>query len=254
MLVNLQFETHPLVVHAPGPLEHKPYWREIREAFFSAPRLSIGAIEDLSIVTWNNGIEAMGALERSLDHLGIPYIVKGAGVSDWVNSRHKPLLTCEALEEAKTKYVMGIDSRDAMVIGDPRLIVLRFEQNFSCDMVFGADRMNWPNLPRFKVFEESRAGASGTDFKYLNGGMWIGRTEFCRKFFQAALQTETLSEAPDSEQGILKQLFQIYYPRVQLDYRCQMFQNLWLVFNQSLRLETALRADQEATGKSLASR
>jgi hypothetical protein len=236
MLANLQFNTRPLVVHAPGPLQHKPHWQEIKEAFFSSPRLHLGTIADLTILTWNNGNQAMGILERSLCHLGVPYVVKGEGISHWINSKHKPLLTYETLNHIETKYVMGVDSRDAIVLGDPRKIVERFEQSFSCDLVFGADRMNWPNVARFKKFEDSLPGASESDYKYLNGGMWIGRTEFCREFFHAALQTECLNEAPDSEQGILKQLFPVYYPRVQLDYRCEMFQNLWLVFNQTIRL------------------
>lgn len=236
MLVNLQYNTEPLVVHAPGPLRHKPHWREIKDAFFSSPPARIGAVEDLTIVTWNNGNEAMGILEKSLDHLGVPYVVKGAGVREWVNSRDKPLLSYEAACEARTKYVMGVDSRDAIVLGDPHRIVERFEREFSCEMVFGADKMNWPNVARFKSFEESLPGARASDFKYLNGGMWIGRTEFCREFFAAAVRTRTVPEAPDSEQGILKQLFQDFYPRVQLDYRCQMFLNVWLVFTQTIKV------------------
>jgi hypothetical protein len=247
MLVNLQFNTNPLVVHAPGPLRHKPHWQEVRDTFFSSPPLRIGTVEGLTIVTWNNGHEAMGVLEKSLDHLGVPYVVKGAGVSDWINSKHKPPLTCEALNEAKTKYVMGLDSRDAMVLGDPRLIVQRFEENFSCDMVFGADIVNWPNLPRFKSYEESLPGAQDSAFKYLNGGMWIGKTEFCREFFAAATQTEAVAEAPDSEQGILKQLFQVYYPRVQLDYRCQIFQNYWLFLRKSIRMTPNFSDEPEDT-------
>lgn len=236
MLVNLKYNTEPLVVHAGGPLKRKPHWQEIKEAFFSSPRASIGPVADLTIMTWNNGDGAMGILEKSLDHLGVPYVVKGAGVREWVNSEHKPLLAYEAVSEARTKYVMGVDSRDAIVIGDPNVIVRRFEQNFSCEMVFGADLMNWPNVARFKRFEESLPGAAGTDFKYLNGGMWIGRTEFCREFFAAAVRAEKISEAPDSEQGILKQLLQLYHPRVGLDYRCQLFQNLWLVFDQTIKV------------------
>ena len=239
MLVNLLFNTEPLVVHAPGPLGHKPYWREIKEEFFSTPPARIGPVRDLTILTWNNGNETLGILERSLDHLGVPYVVKGAGVREWVNSLHKPLLTAEAVNSIETKYVMGVDSRDAMVLGDPNEIVGRFERKFSCEMVFGADRMNWPNVARFKSFEESLPGASESDFRFLNGGMWIGRTDFCREFFKEAARTEAITEAPESEQGILKQLFQTYHPRVQLDYRCEMFQNIWLILNKSIEVRRA---------------
>lgn len=236
MLTNLLFNTDPLVVHAPGPLRHKPNWQEIKDAFFSSPPAKLGPVEDLTILTWNNGNEAMGILEKSLDHLGVPYLVKGEGIREWVNSKHKPLLTVEAVNSIKTKYVMGVDSRDAIVLDDPAKILERFKRAFSCELVFGADRMNWPNVERFKRFEESLPGAEESDFKFLNGGMWIGKTEFCREFFTAALETEAVSDVAHSEQGILKQLFQTYYPRVQLDYRCQMFQNIWLVFTPILQI------------------
>src|SRR5688500_3413435 len=108
MLVNLLFNTEPLVVHAPGPLGHKPYWQEIKDEFLSTPPARIGPVSDLTILTWNNGNETLGILEKSLDHLGVPYVVKGAGVGEWVNSKHKPLLTSEAVNTIETKYVMGV--------------------------------------------------------------------------------------------------------------------------------------------------
>jgi hypothetical protein len=93
-------------------------------------------------------------------------------------------------------------------------------------MVFSADRINWPNCADFKEFEDSIAGAQASEFRYLNSGAWVGRTEFCREFFAEAVRTEPVREAPEADQGVLKQLFKKYYPRVQLDYRSSMFQNI----------------------------
>jgi hypothetical protein len=132
--------------------------------------------------------------------------------------------------------VAGVDSRDAIFINHPQLVVERFEQEFSCELVFSADRMNWPNCADFKEFEDSIPGAMASEFRYLNGGAWVGRTEFCREFFAAAVQAEPVSDAPEAEQGILKQLFRKYYPRVQLDYRSTMFQNIGFVFNSILQI------------------
>jgi hypothetical protein len=234
MLVNLVFNTCPLVVHAPGFLRHKPYWQEIQDAFFATPPARLGGTEDLTILTWNNGHEAMGILERSLDHLGVPCVVLGRGVRDWVNSRDKPRLTAAALDSVETKYVMGVDSRDAIFIGHPRLVLERFRREFDCELVFSADRMNWPNLGEFRRFEDSLPGAQASDFRYLNSGAWVGRTEFCREFFAAAVETPPVADAPEADQGILKQLFQTFHPRVQLDYRSSMFQNIGFVFDSVL--------------------
>jgi hypothetical protein len=231
VVVNLLFNTTPVVIHAQGRHEYKPHWQPIKERFFAAPARNLGAIPDLTILTWNNGHEAMGLLERSLEHLGVPCLVLGAGITDWVNSRDKPSLTLEAVNSIQTPYVAGVDSRDAIFIDDPRLLIERFEQEFSSDLVFSADRMNWPNCADFKEFEDSLPGAQASEFRYLNSGAWIGRTEFCRQFFKDAVQTEPVKEAPEADQGVLKQLFKSYYPRVQLDYKSSMFQNIGFVFN-----------------------
>lgn len=234
MVVNLLFNTTPVVIHAQGSHDYKPYWRPIREKFFASPRRSLGPVADLTIMTWNNGHEAMGLLERSLDHLGVPCVVLGRGVKDWVNSRDKPRLTRDALASITTKFVAGVDSRDAIFIEHPRLVLERFVSEFDCDLVFSADRMNWPNRAEFKRFEDSLPGARASDFRYLNSGAWIGRTEFCREFFAAAVETPPVPDAPRADQGILKQLFPTYYPRVQLDYRSSMFQNVGFVFDSVL--------------------
>ena len=234
MVVNLLFNTTPVVIHAQGSHAYKPYWQPIKEKFFATPPARLGAVEDLTILTWNNGHEAMGILERSLEHLGVPCLVLGAGVKEWVNSRDKPRLTRDALDSVTTRFVAGVDSRDAIFVGHPRLVLERFRSEFDCELVFSADRMNWPNLGEFRRFEDSLPGAQASDFRYLNSGAWVGRTDFCREFFAAAVETPPVEAAPEADQGILKQLFQTFYPRVQLDYRSSMFQNIGFVFDSVL--------------------
>lgn len=236
MVQNLLFDTTPLVIHAHGPLRHKPYWEPIKTRFFASPRRRLGPVARLTILTWNNGHAAMGLLERSLDHLGVPCRVLGAGVDPWVNSVHKPRLTYEALATVETEYVLGVDSRDAIVVGDPHALVDRFERDFACDLVFSADRMNWPNVRRFRDFEDGLPGAAASEFRYLNSGAFLGRTDFCRAFFAEAARTEAAPEAPAADQGIFKALFARYHPAVQLDYRCALFQNIGFVFTPILQV------------------
>jgi hypothetical protein len=235
-LVNTLFGTCPIVVHAHGSHEHKPYWPPIRERFFGSPARVLPAPEGLTILTCNNGHPAMGLLERSLAHLGLRGTVAGAGLDPWVNALHKPRAIRDALAAITTPYVLYADSRDAILIDDPRLLLERFEADFDCDLVFGADRLSWPPRRDFKRFERSVAGGAG-DFWYLNGGAWLGRTPFCREFYAAAVETPPVPEAPDSEQGVLRQLFPRFHPRVQLDYRCGMFQNLGFVLTPILEID-----------------
>jgi hypothetical protein len=235
VVVNESFGTRPLIVHAQGDEAYSPHWRPIRERFFASPRQNLGVTANLTILTWNNHQGEKGIFERSLDHLGVPCVILGQEVRCWVNSRHKPLLAATALKAIRTDYVLGVDSWDAIALGDPRRLLDIFESSFSCELVFNAGKVNWPNLSRFREFERSLTGATESEFRYLNGGVWIGKTDFCRLFFAHAVQTEPAPEAPNSEQGILKQIFAEYYPRVQLDYRCEMFQTLQYVFKPILR-------------------
>ena len=162
---------------------HKPEWPPIREWFFATPRRSLPPLENLTIMTCNNGHPAMGLMERSLEHLGVSCLVVGQGVNPWVNSVHKPRAVVEAARRVTTPYLVYVDSRDAIFVDAPHILVERFE-TFSCDMVFSADRLNWPQVKAFKKFEDALEGARESEFRYLNGGAWMGRTAFCLEVFR----------------------------------------------------------------------
>jgi len=215
----------------------KPFWSEVRDAFFATPPRALGTPRDLTILTWNNRTTP-GLLERSLEHLGVPFVVMGRGIEDWRNSRDKPRLTVEALASIDTPYVAGIDSFDAIVVDDPSQLVARFENDFDADLVFNGGKVNWPNVASFRKFEESLPGAAESEFRYLNGGAWIGRTEFCRRFFAEACETPPHPLHEESEQGVLKQLLSRHVPSVQIDTRCRMFQTLGYVFERIFELAT----------------
>ena len=241
MLTNTLFGTRPVVAHSPG-FHHNPlHWAALLDAFFSTPRRFLGGRAELTVLTCNNGSEGMGLLERSLAHLGVPCTVVGRGLERWANSRHKPTTLLAGLCAAETEYVLYADSRDAIVLDDPAIALERFLERFDCDLLFGADRLNWPPLEQFRRFEDGVSASRGSDFRYLNGGAWIGRTRFARELFLEAAGHLPAAEAPDSEQGVLKSLFQRHYPRVQLDYRCEVVQNVSLVFTPIFALDEVAR-------------
>jgi len=237
-ITNTLFNTKPAVIHAHGSHRHIPNWQPIREAFFASRQLNFGPCNDLTIITCNNGHEAMGIAEKSMEHLGIPYKVFGQGVENWINSRDKPRVLFEALKTIETEYVLYVDSRDAIIIANPQIILKRFKSAFDCDLLFSGDRINWPNDKDFLEFEKSVNSVPNSDFCFLNGGLWMGRTNFCTGFFEEACNTEPVPSAADSEQGILKKLFPKYHPRVQLDYRCEIFQNIGFVLKNIFEIAT----------------
>jgi hypothetical protein len=228
---NTVFDTTPAVIHGHGRHKFKPHWDQVLSSYQEGKVEPLTLPDGLTILTCNSGNQAMGLLEESCRRSGLRYQVCGQGREPWVNSRDKPESIVQGLAEVKTPYVLYADSRDAIVVGCLERALRLYRKGFpECRLLFGADRINWPNVREFKKFEESVAPSDAQEsFLYLNGGVWLGHRDFCLEFFQKALETEPVAQAADSEQGMLKKLFQEYYPRVQLDYHSSLFQNLGFV-------------------------
>jgi hypothetical protein len=235
VVTNTLYGTRPIVIHAHGVMRHKPAWPPIRDAVFAAPPRTLRAVPELTLITCNNGHEAMGLFEASVARLGLRAEVYGHGIDPWVNARDKPRVLAAALAAIQTEFVLYADSRDAVLLDDPRLALERLPAG--CDFWLGGDRINWPALPAFRTFERALPGAAESEFKYLNGGAWLGRTAFVREVFAEAAAMPPLDDVPDSEQGILKTLFPRHVPRMQLDYRCEVFQNIGFVMADIFTVE-----------------
>jgi hypothetical protein len=232
------FDTWPVVIHGHGRHRFKPHWDEVRNAFFSSPVQRVEPPADLTLITCNNGHEAMGLLERSCQRWGQPYLTCGQGRDPWVNSKDKPEAILDALDRVNTDYVMYADSRDAILVRELTSVVPTLKKEYpGCRLLMGADRINWPNVKRFKTFEQSLPGADNAGkFSYLNGGVWVGERDFAREFFRRVLKTSPVPEAAESEQGLLKALFPDYYPELQLDYQSKIIANLGFVLTPVMEL------------------
>ena len=160
----------------------------------------------------------------------VPVVVAGQEYPDWVNAVHKPLAILTALAAIKTPYVLYADSRDAILAGDPELLVDRLEAEFEAGLIFGACQLSWPNAAELSGFELSLPEAAGSDYKHLNGGLWIGRTDLAQEFYASVRDEAPHPAAPESEQGKLRALFPQFYPRVALDYQLRMFHNVGFLF------------------------
>lgn len=243
-LTNRLFGTHPAVAHCPGP-PHRS-WDFFLEAALAMPPRA-GRCDDLTILTWNSGKrrgKPLGVLEKSLERQGVEAVVLGREIAEWRNIR-KLRLTAEALEHVSTPYVMGIDSSDAVLIDEPALLVERFREHFTCDLLFNATGSRcWPELPEFVRFESSLPMAAAAQGRHwLNSGVWIGTTPFCRRYFAALADEAPVEGFPHSDQAVIKRTWPDWYPQVQLDYLCVLFQ--W--FNEertNLVVERSLEARQ----------
>jgi hypothetical protein len=254
-VLNRLYGTEPVILHAAGPLNLSPLWSIIEGAVFAAdPPRRPGARDDYTFFTWNSGArrshdkaKRLGTAERCLRWLEVPHEVLGHGMNPWTNILKISTLQ-DALRRVTTPYVIACDSADVLILGDPARCVDLFEQQ-AADLLYIGDSSFWPpELESLKLQEEAVPGAQGTRFPYLNAGALIGRTPFCRDLFNEAAELARpqvgIPRAPgtsgagtsDDDQSIMKRLYLAHHPRVQLDFRCQIFQPLTYQDRHVLRL------------------
>lgn len=224
-ITNQLFGTHPVAAHCPGPLHQSWHW--FVESVMGQNRRHCDC-RDVTVFTWHSGPrpeKPCGVLERSLERLGVPTLVLGKDLPHWKNIR-KLAITGEALKRVKTPYVIGADSCDIIFIDDPNHVVRHFQEHFTCDLVFNATGSRcWPELPEFVQFETSLPGAASAHRRYwLNSGLFVGKTEFCQKYFEFLAQQPPERGYEGSDQAVIKRTWPQWYPRVQIDYGCSMFQ------------------------------
>jgi len=263
---SLKTNTYPLIVHAPGwtvsqssteAYRHNklnPLWTSIVNAWRKDKinKISHQQFKDLTIITINNSAKK-GILEKSLDRLGVPYIVLGKDVNDWKNI-YKIQLFHKAINSINTTYVMGLDAYDVLVLRDPKEAVEKFK-NMDCDMLFNGEVTFYPSCNSLgqvkksfitEEWKEFQKNIAKSPWAYLNAGMWIAKTEFYRKFIKECFtrNAESLVKAgrlpiyrkqedkghhqklTESEQVIMHWVFKDFYPRVQIDYENSIFFNI----------------------------
>lgn len=223
----------PIIIHAPD--WNKNYWwtKILRTQI---PTTKCDLSNELTIITWNN--QSKGQFETSLELRSIPYTCLGSQIVQWSNY-YKLSLTLDALKTINTEFVMGCDSHDVIICGSPKRIVEQF-RCFTCDLLFNSEKYFYPDfdepvIQRWKLFEFSVGKGK---FRYLNSGAWIGRREFCLEFFTEANKVRVYdlfdceryqflrSSSIGCDQSSIHHIFSKFFPKVQLDYDCVIFQNI----------------------------
>jgi hypothetical protein len=226
---NINNNTAPIVIHSNGPHRRRLFYH-LKSCFLSSPPLIKTDGLDITIFTWNSKARK-GCFERSLDALGLDYFVLGKEVIEWRNII-KIALSYEFLKRVETTYVMAADSRDVLLLDDPRRLVERMEALPGCLMLFNAERNHYPRQCRTKaferrVFEQSTSlelSGGAKYFQYLNSGAWVARTDFCRPLHEEAIRVRP--PLSYSDQGVYKLLYKRHYPKIQIDHECEVFQTL----------------------------
>lgn len=233
VLHNKKYNTYPIVVHFPGRFPKTTnLWKNLNKITnIKTPKSSY---IDTSIFTWNN--KEKGILEKSLDCLGYKYNVLSTN-EKWTNVL-KIKLTYDYLKSIKTKYVMAFDSFDVLVLKDPKIILNKFLK-FNCKLLFNSQSYSYPRKRENNTFfdfyiKETELGQSYNN-KYLNSGVWVGETEFCKDFFHECLSANLSDDDPNDlhwricEQTYIKTIAcnkNLLGKEIKLDYKSDIFQIL----------------------------
>lgn len=240
MIENTLFNTKPVIVHSPGTSD------QFRKIQLQATHAGKAPRSDVTIITWNSR-SSLGVFQKSCAMYNIPLVVLGAGIKLWQHPM-KIDLTIHFLEECETKYVMGIDCYDVIVVGDLEAVIEEYKQR-DCHILFNATVGRYPfhypylahraypynqHLAHYDHLENviSKKQVPETSiFRYLNAGVWVGETKLCLDFFRLAADQNSIAEEialRRSEQARVKLAYFTAPEHVALDWSCQVFQTLHL--------------------------
>lgn len=222
---NLVHGTSPVIIHRNGG-GGGPYGRSIFEtlkkglpekkpSYAGEPRIG-----DLTIATWAPaGEHSRNWAQRSLWRVGLDCEV---------------LSPCRRVEEkiqltlgmtVSTKYVMFLDLFDVVVLGDPRLSIEEMNKR-GCKALFASELGHFPNIST-KSFEQSKAVVP---FQFLNSGCIVAEWDYLRTILDRERElTRTELALGGGDQRVYKVLYQKYFPDIQIEDQCRVFQCLYCV-------------------------
>lgn len=220
-----------IVFHFPGiDIPNKYLWKKLLK--LNNKNKNKLNLKEATIITWSN--KNNQPLEECLNNFGINYTKLGTEVVDWKNI-DKIKLTNKHINEIKTKYVIGLDCCDVLVLKDPNIIIEKFKK-FNCKMLFNSQMTCYPKIDmNGKIYDfvnfENEINKNKYKNCYLNSGAWIGETEFCKTFFNKCEEIIKFNNFNKkeiywkiSDQAYIRKAFMLFEKEIKLDYKNEIFQ------------------------------
>lgn len=199
----------------------------------------------LCFAKWGDESKFVCTLDDNLKRFNLSYLNIGDGFEPTIDDSKelivsgpddspdrvmKPYLLHENLNKINTKYIIGWDV-DIFFMEHPNRVVERFESEFECEWLFNAENNCFPMArPRkgapgiYRKWKEHNELVGDSPFKYLNSGLFIAKVDFFKEIFEDVVSTPLLEDKAD--QGQFHQIYRKYFPRMQIDYGCRIFQSL----------------------------
>lgn len=220
---NYKYGTFPLIGHNPFvDLYSCRLWNTIQS--YANPRSHCDVPDDLTIVTWNN-TNKKGCFELQLDTLGMNYLCLGQNLK-WTTNQLKPLTLKQEIPHIKTKYVLCADSFDVLILDDLHDLIARFSK-FDTGVLFNATCCVFPYLNNHRQIEQELCPEP--PFQFFNSGLFVGETQFVASLLEALPFDDP--EFRNSDQYLFRQVYHKWYPDIQIDWCCEMFQIMYLPEN-----------------------
>ena len=180
--------------------------------------------------------EYTSILEFNLDYLGIDLVVLTDAKLPWrCTFKFEMIHNYLNSGECKTEYFMHCDAIDVIFQDDPQTVIDIFE-SFDCDCLFMSTNAldGYSCMPEVKRFVDEINGNNG---RYLNSGIYIGKTSFVKEMFDEAIKyaiphgvtmdkyREYLESKPEDyprgsqDQDIFRYIEPKFYPRMKVDYQ-----------------------------------
>jgi len=197
-----------------------------------------GSLED-RIIPHLSGYEDTSILEQSLEYLGLDLVVLKDARLPWRNTfKFEMINNYLKSGQCTTKYFMCLDAIDVIFVDNPQKVIDMYESH-NCDALFMSTNSldGYSCMPEVKKWADDINGGNG---RYLNSGVYIGKTNFMKEFFNEAIKYaiphgvimgeyhDWLKTNPkdypkgSQDQDIFRYLEPKFYPRMKVDYENQM--------------------------------
>tara|TARA_Y100000034_G_scaffold41393_1_gene50948 strand:- start:552 stop:1289 length:738 start_codon:yes stop_codon:yes gene_type:complete len=194
-----------------------------------------GSMED-RIISHLSGYEDVSILESNLDYLGIDLVVLKDARLPWRNTfKFEMIHNYLNLGKCTTKYFMCCDAIDVIFVDDPQKVINIFK-SFECECLFMSTHSldGYDCMPEIKGWADRINGGNG---RYLNSGVYIGKTSFVKEMFNEAIKyaiphgvtmdgyRKYLDSKPkdypvgSQDQDIFRYIEPKFYPKIKVDYQ-----------------------------------
>ena len=195
-------KTYPTAFHLNGDVDLNAHGYDIYNEI--NPYIKKCDITDADKITlcfakWGRVSGRKCIMEETLNTMELPWLnIANEYTSGGLKGRRqlikKPKMLRDSLSKINTEYIMGWDITDTFFTTTPNKIVERFESEFDCDMLFNAEVVCYPKEARelYETWNNYDEIVKQSPFRFLNSGLWIAKTDFCREIIDDVIKTKKL--------------------------------------------------------------